>query len=222
MVHFEFLTEDQSSAKAMVILIDKLFGDKITYNIHSYKGLGHTPKNLRPKTDAKKRILLDRLPGLLRGYGHNPNCGIIVILCDLDKRNEELFRAELQQVLDFCNPKPITLFCLAIEEFEAWYLGDLNAIYTAYPSANQSVLNSYKNDSICDTWEFLADAVCKGGSIALKEKGWQAIGKQKSIWAEEITPHMNINDNISPSFMYMCTQLRNVSGQTIQNIENTH
>jgi len=207
-VHFEFLTEDQSSGKAMEILIPKLLGNEITFNIHPYKGIGHIPKGLRPKSDAKKRILLDHLPRILRGYGRNPHCGVIVIVCDLDKKNKRRFLSELQGVLDGCDPKPKTLFCLAIEEFEAWYLGDLPAVQKAYPRAKFGILNSYVNDSICDTWELLADAVCKGGSKALSEKGRQAIGEQKSIWATTISPHMNIDDNRSPSFNDMRTQLR--------------
>ena len=75
-MHFEFLIEDQSGAKAMETLIPKLLGDIVTYKIHSYKGIGHIPKGLRPKHDAKKRIFLDQLPKLLRGYGKS---GYIII-----------------------------------------------------------------------------------------------------------------------------------------------
>ena len=78
-MHFEFFTEDQSSGAAMDILIPKLLGSNITYRIHPYKGIGHIPVGLRPKTDANKRILLDQLPRILRGFGHNPDCGTIVI-----------------------------------------------------------------------------------------------------------------------------------------------
>jgi hypothetical protein len=75
-MHFEFLIEDQSGARAMSILLPKLLGDKSSYRIiKGYKGLGHIPKDLRPKSEAKKRILLDRLPRLLRGYGKSlPSC----------------------------------------------------------------------------------------------------------------------------------------------------
>jgi len=37
-VHFEFLLEDQSSEKAMNILIPKLLGDEVTYRTHPYQG----------------------------------------------------------------------------------------------------------------------------------------------------------------------------------------
>jgi len=90
-MHFEFLIEDQSGAKAMEILLPKLLGNKASYRIIDYKGLGHLPKNLKPMTGANKRILLDQLPRLLRGYGKVPSAGYIIIICDLDDRIEKQF-----------------------------------------------------------------------------------------------------------------------------------
>ena len=210
-VHFEFLMEDQSSGKAMDIIIPKLLGDEITYRTHTYNGIGHIPKGLLPKSSADKRILLDQLPRLLRGYGTSNMPWCIVVICDLDDKDKQQFLSELNQVLESCEHKPeTTLFCLAIEEFEAWYLGDLNAIRQAYPKAKNSVLSGYKNDAICGTWELLADALYKGGSKALKKKGWQTVGEQKSIWAKAISPHMNVDNNASPSFREMRSALRGV------------
>jgi hypothetical protein len=207
-MHFIFHIEDQSSEKAMNILIPKMFGDEVTYKIHSYRGNGGIPKGLKPKTNANKRILLDQLPKILRGYSKAPNYGAVVIICDLDDKDKEKFLSELQDVLNVCNPKSNVFFCLAIEEFEAWYLGDLKAVREAYPKAKNNVLNRYKNDEICGTWEVLADAVYQGGHKELKKRGWQAIGKQKSVWAEKISPLMNVNNNSSPSFNYMYAQLK--------------
>ena len=225
-MHFEFLVEDQSSAKAMDILLPKLLDSNISYRvIKPFKGSGRLPNDLRPKSDAAKRILLDQLPRLLRGYGKVPHFGTIIVICDLDNKNKVQFLAELHSVLNACDPKPDTHFCLAIEEFEAWYLGDLAAVRKAYPKAKDNILNEYKNDEICGTWELLADAVYKGGSRDLIKKGWQVIGKQKSIWAEEISPHMNIDVNLSPSFNNMVRQLRNSTKDNVplkQHKENSN
>ena len=210
-MHFEFLVEDQSGEKAMDILLPKLLEADATYKIHSYKGLGRLPKDLRPNSGAAKRILLYQLPRLLQGYGRVPNIGHIIIICDLDDKNEQQFLSELNGVLNACHPKPKACFCLAVEEFEAWYLGDLAAVLKAYPKAKRGILDGYKNDSICGTWELLADAVCKGGRKNLIKQGWQAIGKQKSIWAESISPNMNVNENLSPSFKKMFKQLRSIT-----------
>ena len=217
-VHFEILVEDQSGKKALSILIPKIIGDDHTYNIHPYKGIGRIPKNLGANQNAGKRILLDQLPRLLQGYGnafakYPADCPAAVILvCDLDDKCLQTFRQELLNILNACNPQPVTRFCIAIEEGEAWFLGDIAAVKAAYPKAKGAVLNSYVNDSICGTWERLADAVYSGGSAALSSKGWQAIGTEKSHWSEKISPHMNVATNTSPSFIYFRRQLLELIG----------
>ena len=58
-------------------------------------------------------------------------------------------------------------------------------------------------------WELLADAVFSGGSSALKNRGWQAAGREKFVWAEKIAPEMNVDKNASPSFCYFETRFEN-------------
>lgn len=157
------------------------------------------------------------MPKLLNGYGRTfskypNNChAVVILICDLDDRCLKVFRKELFAVLYSCNPKPKTRFCFAIEEGEAWLLGDLDAIKTAYPKAKKDVLDSYVNDSICGTWEKLADAVYPGGSSALSAKGWQAVGAEKSEWTQKIAPVMKVEINRSPSFRYFCDKLLDLS-----------
>ncbi len=216
-MHYEILIEDQSGKKALDIIIPKILGDEHTFTIHSYKGIGRIPKNLGFRSDASKRILLERLPKLLQGYGNafkkypDSYKTAVVIVCDLDDRCLKMFRKELFDVRDVCHQKPETYFCIAIEEGEAWFLGDIPAIKAAYPRAKDSILNSYVNDSICGTWEYLADAVVPGGAQALSNEGWQAIGAQKSEWSEKITPHMDIRKNSSPSFNYFKNKILEIS-----------
>ena len=159
-MHFEILVEDQSGKKALDILIPKIIGDDHTFRICSYKGVGHIPKNLGAKKDARKRILLDRLPELLRGYGKTfpnfANCSAnpptaIILVCDLDDKCLKEFRQELFNILNDCNPQPETRFCIAIEESEAWFLGDIPAVKSAYPKAKDAVLNAYVNNPVCGT-----------------------------------------------------------------------
>lgn len=217
-MHFEFLVEDQSGKKALDILVPKIIGEKHTFNIHPYKGIGRIPKNLATNRDANKRILLDQLPRLFRGYGNAFSSfpadykAAVILVCDLDDKCLNTFRQELLDILNACNPSPETRFCIAIEEGEAWFLGDLKAIKSAYPRAKDAVLNSYVNDSICGTWERLADAVYGGGSAALSAKGWQAVGAEKSQWAERISPHMDVDVNASPSFVYFREKLLELAG----------
>ncbi|MDR3198113.1 MAG: DUF4276 family protein [Planctomycetaceae bacterium] len=215
-MHFEILVEDQSGKKALDILIPKIIGNgnAHTFNVHPYKGIGRIPTDLKTDTiDVRKRILLNRLPKLLQGLGktfaqYPKNYAAVIIVCDLDDKCLKTFRAELDKILNSCNPKPATCFCIAVEEGEAWFLGDIPAIKSAYPKAKNKVLNTYKNDSICGTWECLANAVYKGGAVALSAKGRQAVGLEKSRWAENISPHMDIDNNKSPSFNYLRRKLQ--------------
>lgn len=212
-MHFEILVEDQSGKAALDILIPKMIGDGHTVKVIAYKGIGRIPKDMKSSTDASKRILLDNLPRLLAGYGRqwqNYPAAVIVV-CDLDDKCLKSFRQELLALLQACNPQPETRFCIAVEEGEAWFLGDRTALKTAYPKAKEAVLNSYTHDAICGTWEKLADAVYPGGSDALKKRGWQAIGAEKSQWAEAISPHMDINNNASPSFNYLLGKLKELA-----------
>lgn len=204
-MHFEVLVEDRSSSVAIDTVLEKVLGKNKTahsWRVHPYKGLGRIPQGLTSTTDPHKRILLDQLPRLLRGYGrsleHSPSAVIVVV--DLDDRDCIAFKRELLDVLRNCDPSPRTLFRIAIEESEAWLLGDRAAVLAAYPRARQAILNGYVQDSICGTWELLADAVHAGGSMRLKERGWQEAGRAKHEWAERIAPHMDVEMNSSPSF----------------------
>jgi hypothetical protein len=219
-MHFEILVEDISGKTALEILVPKIINtEQHTFNIHPYKGAGHIPKNLTSNCDPKKRILLERLPQLIQGYGktfasYPPNYyAVLIIICDLDDRCLSAFRQQLLNILDSCEPKPKTQFCIAIEEGEAWYLGDLAAVKAAYPNVKLTTLNSYINDDICGTWEKLADAVYPGGYQKLSKLPYPVRGREKTTWAEKISPLMDIDNNQSPSFCYFRDQLRRLSGQ---------
>ena len=203
-MHFEILVEDASGNIAVDGVLEKILGpngEDHSWNIHPYKGLGRLPKNLRGETDPAKRLLLNCLPSQLRGYGKSlDDSAAVVVVVDLDSRDCMAFKQELLAVLNACNPRPNALFRIAIEEIEAWLLGDSAAVKAAYPDARDSVLEDYRQDAICDTWEVLADAVHKGGAAALKEAGWPASGRAKCKWARKIAPHMDPDRNRSPSF----------------------
>ncbi len=218
-MHFEILIEDASGKIVLDIILEKILGthgQDHTYRTISYKGIGRLPRDLRKKADPKKRILLAQLPRLLQGYGkaHLDYPSAVIVVVDLDNRDCTSFKSELIAVLDSCNPKPITLFRIAVEEGEAWLLGDLKAVRTAYPQAKASVLNNYHQDSICGTWEKLADAIYQGGSQELKSLGWPNAGLAKCEWAKKIAPHLDVNNNCSKSFQVFRDGIRNLAGIT--------
>ena len=215
-MHFQVLVEDKSGSIALEIILGKILGENYaehSWKIIPYKGIGHLPKNLRGVTAPEKRILLDQLPRLLRGYGKSlPDSCAVVVVVDLDDRDCMEFKRELLDVLDVCDPSPRALFRIAIEEGEAWLLGDRDAMKAAYPNARDSVLDNYVQDSICGTWETLADAVHAGGSVKLKTSGYPDIGIAKCAWAQAIAPYMDVDSNGSTSFQVFRDGVRNLAG----------
>ena len=220
-MRIDILVEDRSGKKFLDILVPKIVGNSHPFKVFSYKGLGRIPKNLTAAPDVGNRLLLDNLFQELmnrsRGkppadYPENYPAAVIVV-CDLDDKCLKIFRQQLYGLLNHCNPKPLARFCIAIEEGEAWLLGDIPAIKRAYPKAKDRALKAYENDSVCGTWECLANAVYPGGEEALSKKGWQGVGREKSIWAEKIAPLMDVESNKSPSFHYFKNTLQRLSKQ---------
>lgn len=212
-MHLEILVEDKSGEIALENLVPKIIGEEHTFKIHSYKGIGKIPKNLRLEENPSSRILLQRLPSVLRGYGKSfvPDFpSAVVVVCDLDDKCLKTFRKDLDDLLQHCSPQPESAFCIAVEEGEAWLLGDKEAIRSAFPNAKESVLRGYSNDSVCGTWECLADALYPGGAKKLRNKGWQAVGFEKAVWASKISPVMDVERNVSPSFVYFRDRLRSL------------
>lgn len=206
-MHIEFLIEDESGKILMEALIPKLLGESgnpHTWKIHAFKGRGSVPKTIKPNTPVSSRDLLSNLPYILAGYGKTAGIDAVVVVLDTDDDQCTKLLSDIKNMANAVNAPANTLIRLAIEEMEAWYFGDQNALLLAWPQAKKDVLNRYKQDSICGTWEKLADAIYKGGSTKLqreKAAGKVNPGKLKYQWAEEIGPFMDPDNNISPSFI---------------------
>ncbi len=209
-MHFEFLVEGQTELTALSILAKKIIGEydqPHTWRIHKHRGIGKVPDDPTAKPNRNDPTLLHNLPAKLRAYGEEDRDDVVVvILVDLDDRDDCIaFKSELVGFLDHCRRKPNSLFRIAIEELEAWFLGDHLAIKQAFPSVHQEVLDGYIQDSQCGTWEKLADAIYPGGLAALtRQYGKRSVRilEEKRVWAKEICPHLDINNNLSPSFQY--------------------
>ena len=205
-MHFQIFIEDESGKKLLEILVPKIISiSKNSYEIKSYKGMGDIPKNLHKEPDPKKKLLLYKLPMILRAYGKwvMPKDLTVIVVVDCDRRDCKSFKQELMKVLESCDPKPAAFFRIAIEEMEAWLLGDKAAIEKSYPKMNKIEFAEYKQDSPIGTWEKLADiTLSRDMARRLKNANtaYFEIGRQKTEWAQKIGPYMNINNNASPSF----------------------
>ena len=217
-MHLEVLVEDLSGRRALEHILPKILDPSVhSWRVIEYKGIGHIPKGLNPSSSPRHRILLDQLPRLLKGYGKSLKSyggdAAVVVVVDADRANCTTLKAAMMAVLGRCRPPPQTKFRIAVEEMEAWYLGDLDAIAAAYPRHNRTALRNYEQDSVCGTWEVLAEAVHEGGAAALTRQGYPLVGIAKSEWATRIGPAMNPARNRSPSFRTFAHGLRDLAGE---------
>lgn len=213
--HIVVLIEDKSGE----ILVEKILqkyadGDSnFSYDIKSFKGLGKIPCKKGNFSAIKSGRLLTDLPQYLRGYDASLKQMVcqkaIFVILDRDDSDCALLKASLLEMYDNLNLSIKVFFCIAVEEMEAWLLGDENAVLTAFPSAKLSLLHKYENDSIIGTWERLADIVYPGGVRQLKRDAgaYYGIDKFKCDCAEKIGSVMDIRHNMSPSFNYFLGKL---------------
>ncbi|TWI74404.1 uncharacterized protein DUF4276 [Desulfobotulus alkaliphilus] len=206
-MHFEFLVEGQAELTALSILMNRVLGDygqPHTWRIHKHRGIGRIPDDPGSRPNKHDQTLLHNLPSKLRAYGDEGRDDVVVVvLVDLDERPDCVsFKKDLVGLLNYCQQQPKALFRIAIEELEAWFLGDQQAIRQAYPDARQEVLDAYVQDSQCGTWEKLAEAIHPGGLTELGQHGKRSVRilEQKRIWAKKLSPLLDIQANQSPSF----------------------
>lgn len=211
-MHFQYLIEDQSSAllihEIMLKLMEKY--TDITYDCKAFKGIGgFTKKNTVKETKTGK--LLNDLATYLRGFNKSLSGipAVIVVVLDNDDNNTEEFRESLERVARQNMILIDHVFCIAVEEVEAWLLGDEDAVLAAYPNAKTSIMHSYVQDSICGTWELLADVIYPGGiqKIRRNKFSYVEIGKLKCEWSKNIGLHMDIDNNQSPSFNFFISEI---------------
>ncbi|MDX2053277.1 MAG: DUF4276 family protein [Polyangiaceae bacterium] len=188
--HVEILVEEPSAEAALQILLPKILGDT-TFAVHA---------------STCKDALLKGLPKLLRGYASwLPDDWRIVVVVDRDadncselKGNLEAMaaRAGLTSKSKAKNKRFTVINRLAVEELEAWYFGDWEAVRRAYPRVNHSVPTQAKYRSPDEikggTWEAF--------ERVLKVSGYFRTGLRKIEAARAVAWHMDPNVNTSPSF----------------------
>ncbi|MDD2724399.1 MAG: DUF4276 family protein [Methylovulum sp.] len=217
-MHFEILVEGQCENTALSILMPKIIGEyrqPHTWNIRPHRGIGKLPENPAAEPNKNDQTLLHNLPAKLKSYGieQNPNL-VVLVLVDLDDKADCIaFKNQLLALLDYCEIKPRTLFRIAVEELEAWFLGDAAALKSAYPDVRQDILDNYVQDSQIGTWELLAEAIHLGGidALLLKNKRSPLVLEEKRKWAKEISRHLNVDQNQSPSFCCFRDGLRRMA-----------
>lgn len=211
-MHFQFLIEDYSGQVLVEKDMQKLSEEaKFTYDIKSFKGIGGFKGNCHVK-DIKTNKLLTDLPLFLKAFDKSLK-GIeacVIVVLDNDTRDTHQFEQELELQAQKAQISIDHVFCIAVEEMEAWLLGDEKALFSAYPLARDSKYREYVQDSICGTWEILADIVYQGGFKKFKKEcpTYREVGRYKAEWAERIGDYLDLSNNRSSSFQYFICALR--------------
>lgn len=175
--------------------------------VHPHGTRGKLPKRsaLKQPPDPLNRGLLDQLPAKLRAYAAAKDSDqLVVVLVDADDDNCVALKKSIADVVQSEAPAVRVLVRIAVEETEAYYLGDWAAIKQAYPDANRKIFNTYTPDERPQqgTWELFAEVVGEDGF------------ENKREWARKMGAVMSINveGNRSPSFRSLCEGLRRELG----------
>ena len=194
--HVELLVEEPSMEAALRLLLPKILVD-VTFEIYQHQ--------------CKEELLL-RLPQRLRGYSRRrlsdpwfrDHCHIVVVIdrddddcVKLKRRLETMAKdAGLTTRSKARGGSYVLVNRLAIEELEAWYFGDWEAVRAAYPRTSATIRSQskYRNpDAIAGgTWEAF--------ERVLQKAGYFAGGLRKVEAARAVATHMEASRNTSPSF----------------------
>jgi len=170
--------------------------------LHPHQGKGSLPDDVSAVVAKHRRGLLDQLPAKLRGFSSSldPNDDSVVVLVDADDEDVPSLRARISAAIEQVAPSMRVLVRIAVEETEAFYLGDLRALKAAFPAADMARARAYQPDSICGTWELFGSIVGDGGG-------------NKVAWAEEMAPVLTTkaNESRSPSFRDLLLGLRELA-----------
>ncbi|MEH1853864.1 MAG: DUF4276 family protein [Nostoc sp.] len=192
-MHIEFLVEEPSTEVALNFIVPKIIGDTHTLKIHNFQN---------------KDRLLKRLPERMKAYANLVHDDWrIVILVDEDRCDCQELKRKLCDASSVVTKHKgnIVLHRIAVEELESWFIGDVTAIRAEYEKIPVSLSQQAKfrnPDTIKGgTWEQL-DKI-------LKKYGYET-GLQKINFAEKVSPHMDVENNLSRSFQIFRDGLRSI------------
>jgi len=188
--HLIFFVEEQSMEAFLRAVLPRLLPDSVHFEIFTFQG---------------KRDLIEKLPKRLRGLAPTlaANSRIVVLVdCDDDdcrqlksKLNEIAVQAGLK-VRNVGSTDWQVVNRIVVEELEAWYFGDWDAVREAFPrvSANVPRQQQYRDsDGIAGgTWEAL--------ERLLKKAGYYNTGIAKIELAHTIGQRFQPDRCKSPSF----------------------
>jgi hypothetical protein len=197
-MHLEAFVEEPSAEAALESLLPCILPGW-SHRIHPYQGKASLLKRLPNRLKGLSKWLPDELRVLVLVDRDDDDC------CELKQRLEKW--AEEAGLATKSSPqgdKFQVLNRIAVEELEAWFLGDTEALLAAYPKVPATFPQRRglrKPDAVGGgTWEALEKL--------LKAAGYYPTGMPKTEVARAISKHMQLGSNRSHSFQVFVSGLR--------------
>ena len=205
-MHIKFFLEEPSAEEALKHLLPKILLKNVSYEFHTFQG---------------RDEMIKELPARLKGEQWIPHNWRIIVLIDEDRRNCHELKAYLESAaheagfVTKSNAAPNEDFQvvnrLAIEELEAWFFGDVEALHTAYPRISQNLQDQAKYRD--------PDAI-RGGTYEalehiLRRANYYKGNLPKREVAQNIAQHMEPSRNRSRSFQVFVEGLKACVGEEL-------
>lgn len=184
MIRLEFLLEEPSMANVLKVILPKILPPGYRLNENYF---------LRPhrgKSDLQKSI-----PNKIRTFSNFHEPVKIVILHDQDTNDCKKLKRQLMRLCEESGNCPV-LIRIICRELESWFLGDMDAMESAYPGFKAHKYKNkakFRNPDKCQAFEEL--------TAILPEF-------QKGSGSRSIAPHLNFQQNASPSFQTFISGLK--------------
>jgi len=188
--HLVFLVEEPSMEGFLRIMLERTLNDACGFEVHSFRCKANLLKNLGPR---------------LRGYARwLPSDWRIFVVVDRDNDDCHALKRALEGASEAAGLRTRSqsggdawqvVNRIVIEELEAWYFGDWQAVRSAYPRVSDRVpkQSRYRDpDAINGTWEAF--------ERILQSHGYFATGLRKVEAAKAISGYMEPGLNRSRSF----------------------
>ena len=206
-MYLEFLLEEPSAEAVLRTILPKILSGNISYDFFVFKGKEHLLKNLPERLKTYRQWISDDWR--------------IFVLIDEDRKDCHELKAKLEQAaheagfVTKSSAAPDESFQvvnrLAIEELEAWFFGDVEALHAAYPRIPKTLQYQARYRD--------PDAIQGGTYEALERllirQNYFRERIPKPTVAQNIAQHMEPSRNRSKSFQVFVEGLKACVGEEL-------
>ena len=205
-MHIKFFLEEPSAEEALRCILPKILLPDVICIFHAFEG---------------RDDMLTELPKHLKGHQWITDDWRIIVLIDEDRRDCHELKAYLEKAAyeaGFVTKSSVTpnedfqiVNRIAVEELEAWFFGDVQALHAAYPRIPENLQSKakYRNP----------DAI-RGGTYEaleqlLRQKNYYKGRISKPTVAQNIAQHMVPSRNRSKSFQVFVEGIKACVGEEL-------